>query len=66
MILRLPLENKNIKHNEACFICGVHCSIVLLQSTATKKQDYIRPVAPTPYYNLIEVILCSVTNVVLG
>ena len=39
MIFRMPLENKNIKHNEACFIRGVYCSIVLLQSTATKKQD---------------------------
>ena len=41
MNLRMPLENKNIEHNEVCFICGVYCSIVILQSTATKKQDYI-------------------------
>ena len=37
--LRMPLENKSIEHIEVCFICGVYCSIVLLQSTATKKQD---------------------------
>ena len=66
MILRMLLENKNIKHNEACFICGVYCSIVLLQSTATKKQDYISPGASAPNKNLIEVILCSVLYVVLG
>ena len=39
MNLRMPLENKSIEHNEVCFICGVYCSIVLLQSTATNKQD---------------------------
>ena len=66
MILRIPLGNKNIKHNKVCFICGVYCSIVLLQSTATKKQDYISPGAPAPNLDVIEVILCSVINVVLG
>ena len=37
MNLRMPLENKNIEQNEVCLICGVYCSIVSLQSTATKK-----------------------------
>ena len=45
MNLRMPLENKSIEHNEVCFICGVYCLIVSLQSTATKKQD-ISPGAP--------------------